>query len=223
MKKVLSCVLVIMMLTFTFTMVASGAGFVPSVSYKPAPEIVDIVDHEHDDCIIITPVSEAEESKDLPQEKKDALLEQYEKLSDPDIKISELVPDFEDDLVVKDLFDVTIICSEINENLHEDGYNFDVVLKTPVAEDAEIYAMIYVDGKWSKIPVVNNGDGTITITLEGEGIIALLVPAEDVDMETPETGDNSNVLLWTAIMLSALALIVVLVIVNRRITAKEDK
>ena len=222
MKKVLSCMLVIVMLTFTFTMVASGAGFVPSVSYKPAPDIVDIVDHEHNDCIIITPVGEAEESKDLTEEKKEALLDQYEKLSDPDTKVSELVPDFKNDLVVKDLFDITTICSELSKELHE-GETVDVVLKTTLAKDADLYAMVYVDGKWAKIPAKNNSDGTITLTISGDGIVALLVPADVVDMETPETGDNSNVILWSAIMLAALALIVVLVFVNRRISAKEDR
>jgi len=213
--------LVVVML-LSFTMAASAAGFVPSVSYKPAPEIVDIVDHEHDDCIIITPVADAKESKDLTEEKKEALLEQYEKLSDPDTKISDLVADFEDDLVVKDLFDVTIICSELTEDLH-DGETVDVVLKTPVAEKGEIYAMVYVDGKWAKVPAVNNGDGTITLTLSGEGIVALLVPAEEAGVDIPDTGDNSKVIMWSAIMLAALALIVVLVFVNRRIGAKEGK
>lgn len=221
MKKVLSCMLVVVML-LSFTMAASAAGFVPSVSYKPAPEIVDIVDHEHNDCIIITPVADAKESEDLTEEKKDALLEQYEKLSDPDTKISDLVADFEDDLVVKDLFDVTIICSELTEDLH-DGETIDVVLKTPVAEKGEIYAMVYVDGKWTKVPAVNNGDGTITLTLSGEGIVALLVPAEEAGVDIPDTGDNSKVIMWSAIMLGALALIVVLVFVNRRIGAKEGK
>ena len=221
MKKVLSCMLVVVML-LSFTMAASAAGFVPSVSYKPAPEIVDIVDHEHDDCIIITPVADAKESEDLTEEKKEALLEQYEKLSDPDTKISDLVADFEDDLVVKDLFDVTIICSDLAEDLH-DGETVDVVLKTPVAEKGEIYAMVYVDGKWTKVPAVNNGDGTITLTLSGEGIVALLVPAEEAGVDIPDTGDNSKVIMWSAIMLAALALIVVLVFVNRRIGAKEGK
>lgn len=214
MKKVLSCMLVIVMLTFTFTMVASGAGFVPSASYKPAPEIEDIVGHEHDDCIIITPVSEAEETDKIPEEKKDELLDQYEKLSDPNTKIEDLVEDLDDDLVIKDLFDVTITCDEL-------GTPVDVVLKTTVDEDDEIYAIVYADGAWKKIPVKNNGNGTITVTLESEGIVALLSPASAVNVGTPETGDNSNVLLWIAVMLTSLALIVVLVIVNRRITVKE--
>ena len=183
---------------------------------------VEIVHHEHNDCIIITPVGEAEESKDLSEEKKDALLEQYEKLSDPDTKVSQLVPDFKDDLVVKDLFDVTVNCSELSEELHN-GETVDVVLKTTLAKDADVSAMVYVDGKWTKIPAKNNGDGTITLTISGDGIVALLVPAEAVDMETPETGDNSNVMLWSAIMLASLVLIVVLVFVNRRISAKEDR
>lgn len=223
MKKVLSCMLMVVLLTFSISMVASGVGFVPSVSYKPAPEIVDIVDHAHKDCIIITPISKVKESTVLTQEKKDAIFVQYERLSDPDTKISELVAEFKNDLVVKDLFDVTILCSELNENIKKDGFTFDIVLKTPLGNDDQIYAMFYVDGKWTKVPVINNGDGTITLTLFDEGIIALMVPAEDVDMQVPETGDNSNTLMWMVIMLASLALIVVLVIVNRRITVNENK
>ena len=222
MKKALSCMLVIVMLTFAFTSVVSGAGFVPSVSYKPAPEIVDIVGHEHNDCIIITPVAKVEESKVLTVEKKKIFLEQYEKLSDPDTKISDLISDFKNDLVVKDLFDLTVICSELTEHL-KDGKTVDVVLRTPLANNTDIYSMIYVNGKWSKLPVVNNGDGTITLTISDEGVIALLVPAESVDMEAPETGDNSKVIMWSVVMVAALALIIVLVFVNRRISVKEDR
>lgn len=213
MKKIVSCLLVVVMMCALFTTVVAGAGFVPSVSYKPAPEIVDIVDKD-DDALIIVPVSGAEDDTKLPEDIKKDLLEQYENLSDDDTKLSDLVPGLSDEMVIKDLFAVSE--SDKDSDIFKDG-KVDVVLNSNVGKDEKVFAIVYADGAWKKIAAKNNGNGTVTLTMEKSGVVALLTA--DADVDVPATGDNSNIGLWVTIMVAAAAMIVVLVVARRR-TAK---
>lgn len=213
MKKIVSCLLVVVMMCALFTTVVAGAGFVPSVSYKPAPEIVDIVDKD-DDALIIVPVGGAEDDTKLPEDIKKDLLEQYENLSDDDTKLSDLVPGLSDEMVIKDLFAVSE--SDKDSDIFKDG-KVDVVLKSNVGKDEKVFAIVYADGAWKKVAAKNNGNGTVTVTMEKSGVVALLTA--DADVDVPATGDNSNIGLWVTIMVAAAAMIVVLVVARRR-TAK---
>ncbi len=220
MKRLVSCMLVVVMMCVVFTTVAAGAGFVPSVSYKPAPEIVEIEGHDKGDLVIV-PVADAKNDDKLPEDIKNDLLEQYEKLSDPDAKISDLVDGLPEDLVIKDLFGIAN--SNPKVDVFKDGKTVNVVLKTNVAKGDNIYAMIFADGEWKKVSATNNGDGTITVALSYPGVVALMTEADAANVTVPETGDNTNIGLWVAIMISCAALIAVLVIAQRRNAAKEGK
>ncbi len=222
MKKLVSCMLVVVMLCFVFTTVVAGAGFVPSVSYKPAPEIVEI-EGQDDGAMVVVSVDDLNNGVDLvlPEEIKKDLKEQFEKLSDAEIKASDLVAGLSDEVVIKDLF--AISNSDVNADLFEGGKTVDVVLKSDVKAGETVYAIVYANGAWKKVPVKNNGNGTITVTLSNAGVLALMTAPAGADVAVPETGDNTNMGLWFGLAASCAALIVVLAVAYRRSVAKEGK
>ena len=248
MKKILSIVLAVLVMVAPFTVAVSAENFVPSISYKPAPELVSEEDEdgrqvigvvidadgnaistEYHECIVITPVSEAEDSDDIPEAAADLLLSVYSEISNSDFKLSSLSEELNkrvasdigegknaDDLIVKDLFDVTVLCDELKESLAPIGNTLTLTFKVSVDKGVPVYAMTYKNGQWAPIVnVVNNNDGTITCTFEDFCPVAFFVPAS-TEVNPPQTGDTTETIIWAVVMISAISLIVALVAVNRK-------
>ncbi len=222
MKKVLSIVLVMVtLLTFSVSALAANVEFVPSIENKGAPTVVD-----SNATVTVTPVGEAETSTTLSADAKAALVKAYDELSAKGASLSALCSDLDavaaaalgegkkgDDLVVRDLFDVTAA------NLTE-GTALNVTFKLGVAAKDFVTAMVYNNGAWTAVKTVNNGDGTVSCTLEKAGAVALLVPSTTGSTAgSPDTGDNSNLTLWISVMAVALVAIVGLVVVERKKSA----
>ena len=75
MKKFVACLLVLVLcLSTAVTALAETVEFVPSISYKPAPGVVATDPAEHEGCIVIVPVAEAETSKDLTDKEAETLV-----------------------------------------------------------------------------------------------------------------------------------------------------
>ncbi len=244
MKKIISFVLVAALLAVMCVTVASAERFVESITYKPAPEIVgsgddrpvigyvvdpngNVVSTEYHDCIVITPVSEAETSERIPADAAELLLDVYSEISADGYKFASMSDELNkmvasdlgegndaDDLVVRDLFDVTVLCDELKEKLAPVGNTLTLKFKVNVDKDTPVYVMSYKGGKWAPIvKTVNNGDGTISCTFEDFCPVAFMVPTENPD-DTPQTGDASNNTFWTVVMVSAVLLIAALVAAN---------
>jgi len=260
MKKIISSIVALMLILSIPVNCFAAAGFVNSITYKPAPDIVIIEDdgkkvigyvrdeegniisteHEdcaHEDCIIITPVSEAENTTKIPRETADSLIEEYEKLKEPTTKLSDVCEGLDEkvkketggkyganDLVIRDMFNITEVCENIKLHLPKDGYVFETSFDIGIGKDEYITAMIFQNGKWVPIhKMVNNGDGTVTCYFQGLGHIAFLVPS-DTPSNVPATGDTTNennLLLWGGIMAASLAALVVIAIISRRSKGKE--
>ena len=144
MKKFFSVLIALVIcLSSAISVLAAGDEFVPSISYKGSPDIVEIEDEDgnkhiaiiidgdeklvayvDEHCLVITPVSEAEESKDIPEDAKKQLLDLYEGLKDGTITIPyELVSsDIDPDkMVIRDLFDASWLCEDHPKLLAEEG------------------------------------------------------------------------------------------------------
>ncbi len=191
MKKLLSLMLALVMIASLATVVF--ADFVPSISEKPAPELVDDdLDCDHNDPITVTPVSDPDAS--------DELKEAYERLESGE---DELPTDISNP-VIRDLFEIEGNCEDA-ENAEE----LDITIDAGVDPDQPIDVFGYVNGAWRKLPSKNNGDGTITVTINGFGIIALVAGSTRL----PATGDiQNNNTLWVVAMIASLALIPTLTI-----------
>lgn len=242
MKKVVSFVLVALLISAMCATFVSANGFVESITYKPAPELVgddkgvighvvdpngNILSTEYHDCIVVTPVAEAETSNRIPDAAELLLLKVYKEISAEGFKFSSMSDALNkmvasdlgegkdaDDLVIRDLFDVSVLCDELKENLAPVGNTLTLTFKVPVDKDIPVYVMTYKNGKWAPIvKSVNNGDGTITCTFEDFCPVAFMVPVENPD-DTPQTGDTSNNTFWAVVMIGAALLIVALVAGN---------
>lgn len=236
MKRLISLALAIMfVLSVSCVAFADEETFVPSITDKGAPEVVlddegyiGIVLSEDDTVIskvpaphlVITPVSEAETSELLPETARDILLDVYNRLNDgsmllPTEKLDENLESNE--VVIRDLFDMSWICQEASptheELIEPEGVVLQMTFKVKGLGDDTIYVMTYNDGEWNPIAnVVNNGNDTITCTFEHLCPVAFIV-GEDID--SPGTGDiiDTNVAFWMATLaVSSVALMAVLVI-----------
>ncbi len=234
MKKLVACLLVLVLCLSTAVFAtAETVEFVPSISYKPAPGVVATDPAGHEGCIVVVPVADADSSKVLTKDEAETLKSVYNALSKNGVKLSEQCPDLTkpvqavlgenktaDDLVVRDLFHVGATCEDLPAYL-QGGKTFKLTLDSTVAKDEKVFAMLYKDGKWVALEnTVNNGDSTITITLDGFGPVAIMVPAS-VGSDDTQTGENSHTALWIAVMLGALIAMVLSVLLYRRRTDAE--
>lgn len=206
MRKVV-CLIMAMVMCFALTCPAFAAEneFVPSISYKDHPEVVpypdgypgrlvdgsgELVDYVTDDCLVITPVAKADESDRIPEEARKILKEVYANLKDGSMSLpyskvdSAIDPDA---MVIRDLFDVSILCDKYEVN---DEQHLEVVLDLGVAPDVDVTVMVYADGEWRPaVNVVNNGDGTVTVTFDRIGTVAFSVEGTSIVVPAPGTGD----------------------------------
>ena len=233
MKRVFA-VLIVLAMSFAVmgTAFAAETEFVPSIGYKPAPEIiaVEIVDEEGNvieevplEHLLITSVSESADSEEIPPEAKEMLLYVYEQLTTgamtlPAEKLSDkLSPE---ELTVRDLFDLSWICPE-EAPTHEDrvepeGARLRVTFDLNLAADARLFTMTYKDGEWNPIvSVTNNGDGTVTCVFEHLCPVAFIY-GEDLDVPSTGFQFNSEMMLWLSVMVVSSVGLVAVVALHRK-------
>ena len=246
MKRIIAIIAVLMMCCAMFVPVAAAENeFTPSVTNKPAPEVVPVPDGDgepaigilydddgqiigyvYEDCLVITPVSDANTSTEIPDASRETLLDVYNKLINGEMTLPyELVdPKLNPgNMVIRDLFDATFVCGDHPELLAQDGVTMKLTFDLNVKPGVDVVAMTYIDGKWVPVEsIVNNGDGTVTCGFEEICPIAFAVKTAE---EPPvQTGDDSgkDLALWGCIAAVALVGIVVLTVVGVRSGKKAD-
>lgn len=222
MKKLVS-LLIVMVLCSVIVLPAAAAEFVPSISYKDHPDVVvdpvitpDTSTTEELD-ILITPVADALAVK--PEDRNDAekeLVEIYEALTNGDMKLP--LPD-DKNYVVRDLMDVSLIVKNADPNADPEFVDADakvvITFDLGVPEDTEVLAYVY-DNDWVKVDVVNNGDGTVTVTLHNQGALAFCVDEKTI---VPPTFDKvgNDLLFWVVLMVVSSCAAVTMVAVRRKV------
>ncbi len=199
MKKILSVLLSMVMVLMPLTLAVSAENFVPSIGYKPAPDVND----DKNGCIIITSVEEAKTTVKIPREVADDLIAKYEELSANGFKLSsldeglndlvaeQLGSEYDADiLVIRDFFNIFSICDDMNKYLEVEGQTielqFDIDLNGKLP-----YVLVYTeeDG-WEIITAEDNGDGTVSMVFEDFGHVAVLVPMDGYD--NSQGGETSS-------------------------------
>lgn len=240
MKRAIALALMLMLcISLASPAYAAENGFVPSITYKGKPEIVpvepgiigvvreddDIISHIYEGCLLITPVSEAETSREIPEEAANTLLYVYEALSSGEMELPyEKVPGCDGrNMVILELVDATWLCGGGNSDhdhpteVAPKGVVFDITFDLGVAPDALVTVMTYKNGEWNPIvEVVNNGDGTVKCTFEDLCPVAFSVG--DVATAPPKTLDNA--MPWMLVMVASLAALVVMFLSLRKKQAK---
>jgi len=222
MRKLI-CLLAVLVLCVSLAAPAFAAEdtFVPSISVKDGPGLVGfadddgnpvigkiqnndgVIDYIEDDCIVVTPVSQAETSKDIPEEARDQLLSIYKQLNNGQMKLpyekvsANLDPST---MVIRELVDISWLCNEHPEMLALDGTTAVITFDLGVNADTDVIVMAYVNNEWNPVvDVKNNGDGTITCTFDSFGPVAFSVK-KDVEKNEPQTGDNVDITLWATLL-----------------------
>ncbi len=237
MKRFLSLFAVLVLLVSLAAPVYASE-FVPSITDKNAPELVPsgtengkpvvghavdengvVVDPITEDCIIITPVSQAEQSDEIPEDAKDLLLELYEGLVNGSITLpfDKYFEDVDpDEMVIRDLLDISLLCGDHPAVVGQAGVSLTVTLNLGVSADTELYIMSYVNGEWVPAKdVVNNGDGTVTLSVEDVGPLAIAVRG-GTDSAPSKTGDPADITLWVVLMTASLVALVAVVCLRRK-------
>ena len=236
MKRFFAIIAVVMMCISLAAPVLAAQDFMPSVTNKPAPEIVpvpdpegnpriglirdkdgNIIDYVDEGCLIITPVSEVETSTEIPEASRVILRDVYKKLTDGSMTIPYEKHDAGLDsskMVIRDLFDATFVCQEHPAMLEPEGVTLELIFDLNVKPGVNVYAMTYKESEWNPIvSCVNNGDGTVTCVFEK------LCPIEfsiSTDVTPPSgTGDLGNMSVWGIVALISLVAIVALTVVYR--------
>lgn len=234
MKRFFAIITVVMMCISLAVPALAAQEFMPSVTNKPAPEIVpvpddngkmhlgiirdkngEIIAYVDEGCLIITPVSEVDTSTEIPEESRTVLKDVYGKLTSGEMKIPYEKHSSKLDaskMVIRDLFDATFVCEECPKLLEPEGVTLELIFDLDMKPGVNLYAMTYKNNEWNPIvKTTNNGDGTITCVFEK------LCPVEfSIDTaNTPNisTGDNANVGVWAIIAIGSLLAIVALTVV----------
>ncbi len=235
MKRILSLIVV---MTLCISLLASftfAEDFVPSIGDKDHPEIVpvggdvigQIVDPSENPisdvdsgCLVITPVSEANSSTEIPEEARETLLDVYEQLSNGSMNLPYDSTVNPDDMVIRDLFDLSFLCED-HPAMLENGNTLKLTFDLGVSAGDTVVAMVYVDGQWIEVELINNGDGTVTCFFTDVCPVVFSVKQTETP---PQTGDYSgnDILLWALLMAGSVVAFVVCIVVYRKKLGKQN-
>lgn len=193
----------------------------------------DGVDHDHS-CLIVTPYSEIPEASEVPEEDKalihwvyDQILKQgmsfFENCAGLNEHIASILGEGKSvqDLIVKDLFEVTVLCDELEEWLEPEGTTICLDFDLDLAPSTFVEVVAYKGGEWRRIENVEVVDGHVVCnTFENFCPVAVLVSTEQIAetaaVETVDTGDMSNMGLWIAVAGVSLAALLVCAVALRK-------
>lgn len=245
----LVCLLTVLMMCMCMVLPAYAAedSFVPSITYKPNPELVSFTGEDGEayvgvvrdasgeiqgyvglGCLRITPIAHVwDEEIEVPRTIETLLQFVYEGLNDGSMEISyeEYEIDLESfNMVIRDLFDARFSCEDHPEMLEPEGVVLELTFDLGVVEDAQVYVQTYDEetGEWTPIvKTVNNGDGTVTCTFEHLCAIAFSMPVA-VSSAPVEEPPASNIWLWILLLLLALVIIIIMIIKKNKEKSEEE-
>lgn len=248
MKK-LTCLMIVLAVCLSLAapvFATENDGFVPSITYKPSPEIIPVTDGEGNEaigvirneegeildyvdhgCLLITPIAHIwDPEEEVPADVERLLTFVYEELNENGMEIPyEKHEDLDlegKNMVIRDLFDARWACEEHRAMVEGKGIYFEITFDLGVAADTPIYVMTYDEEtkEWSPIvKTVNNGDGTVTCTFEHLCAIEFSMPMAAAAVPGE---DAASMPIWPWILILVLAVAAIIVIVISKKNKKES-
>ena len=156
-----------------------------------------------------------------------------------------------ENLVVKDLFDVSVLDTTVAGYLEDEANSIDLTFDVGVKSDDFVAVMVYKNDAWSAVEnVINNGDGSITCTFAHFCPVAILTapaaqeapvetepaetepvesepaatePVESEPVVTPDQEPSADFTLWFVILgVAVVALIVIIVVAGKKTKKSEE-
>lgn len=209
MKKIV-VILSAILLVVALAVPSFAASFTPSVEQKGAPTVVSATDADGnaiaDGEVIVTPVSAADSADAAIADGLKAAYEQIKAAA----TLTDIAPSIGDylkeigseasveDLVVRDLFDVSVTGAAAESSPITVRFNLGL------SQSATLIVLHNYEGSnWEIIPddrVVQNADGTVDVTFDSLSPIAFVVDSTETDTSastdanaptSPQTGDSS--------------------------------
>lgn len=230
-KKIITMLLAVALVVAT-SVPAMAAEFTPSVENKPAPEVVTQTDSNGNECVaiiydadgneivgvlegylIVTPVAASEMPSAEIKENLEAAYEQLQSVSsltelssDLEVVIKEVSLDLAiDDLVIRDLFDVTVL-GTYAEYLSQEGNYISIRFKLSVDADSLAAVLHNIEGTtWETVSndrITRNKDYTADVVFYELSPVAFLFDAGKLSVDpnapdSPQTGEpESNTMAW---------------------------
>ncbi len=234
MKKILSLVMVLAFCLSLAGTVLAADNYVPSIDAKPAPDVVPngnvVAELVQDGTpieggqivsgqLLITPVSEANSSTSIPEAARVELLSVYNQLKDGSMKLPyELAQVDPSEMEIRNLFDLSLInADDLDKELDKPGISLRLTLDVGVKAADKVVVMVYTNGQWVLADsVVNNGNGTITITLPDEGVVAISVNAQTPPAQTGDANRNTIAIYGAILAISMVAIVALLVVYRKK-------
>ena len=247
MRKIICLALALLLcLSLVVPAFATENGFVPSIAYKPSPELVpvegedgesyigvvrdgdgNIVGYIDEGCLRITPIAHIWDEKiKVDPDVERVLRFAYDGLNQGSLNIdyhkhnAGLNPAY---MVVRDLFEARWSCEEHPEMLAPPGVVLELTFDLGIMPNIEVYVQTLDEalGEWSPIvSCVNNGDGTVTCVFEHLCAIAFSVEVDPG--EAPEE-PASNMWLWILLLIAALAAVLWILLGKKKKDDEEEK
>lgn len=248
MKK-LTCLLLALAMCLSIAapvFATENEGFVPSITYKPSPEIVtvkdengeeaigvvrnekgEVIDYVEHGCLKITPIAHVWDPEvEVPEDVERLLTFVYEELNAERMNIPYEKHEGLDlegkNMVIRDLFDARWACEEHRAMIEDKGILFEITFDLGISAETPVYVMTYDEEtkEWSPIvETVNNGDGTVTCTFEHLCAIEFSMP---VAAANAPIDDATSMPIWPWILILVLAVAAILVIVISKRNKKES-
>lgn len=183
MKKILSCLLVVMLLC-SLSVAAFADNFVSSVANAGAPEVAEAAQADGSDgkaLIVVTPMDEKDKLSEAKQAEMDAAFDALDKAADLAAVNAELKDAAADQsIAVSDLFDI----SEVEEG--SVSFPLTITLKDKNLDNF-VALLHYVDGEfvWVDAEVA---DGALTFTVDSLSPFAIIVAVDEAT--SANTGDT---------------------------------
>ena len=213
MKKFVSALLVLMLcVAMPLSIFASADEFVPSISYKDAPEMNSATMDGEDvsDSVVVTSILNAlAGNSEASDEAVQLLLDIYQKLTDGTMDLP-----IEGSFVVRDMFDISLTDAAMIQKMEDGSLRIDVLFDVEGYDLSKLVVMNYYDEQWHEIEVIDNGDGTITCRFTHFSPVAFLELEEGAKVDISAPGKNLG--LWIGICVVAAAAIIAVVVIYRR-------
>lgn len=214
MKKIISLILA-MIMVLSMGVTAFADEFIDSIERDYGAISAKIINESGEElavlelgeeCLVVTHITEADDADSAVTEEAKILKEVYKKLVS-----GELVPDFEkagfdpEKMVLIDLYDATLVCDEHPEQIAPERILIEITFKVNVDAGKNVCAMAYKNNEWLPAEkVVNNGDNTVTVTIEHLCPIVFAVEeGSGTEEDNPNTG--SSVAIGMVALVSAAA------------------